>query len=148
MVSVYGAAQDASKPAFLRELVNLAKDNPYPIIIGGDFNLLRYPVEKSKGRFDNHWPFLFNAVIDSLDLREISMVGKQFTWANSLPEPTYEKLDRVLMNPDWELKFPLVSVRVLPQIEALSDHAPILLSTGTPLPQRRRPFKFELGWLN
>jgi hypothetical protein len=69
LVSVYGAGQDNFKPDFLRELVNLAKDNPYPIIIGGDFNFLRYPREKSKRRFDNHWPFLFNPVIDSLDLR-------------------------------------------------------------------------------
>jgi hypothetical protein len=76
LVSVYGAAQDVHKPAFLRELVNLAKDNPHPIIIGGDFNLLRYPHEKSRGRFDTHWPFLFNAVIDSLDLREVSMGGR------------------------------------------------------------------------
>jgi hypothetical protein len=76
------------------------------------------------------------------------MVGRQFTWANSVPEPTYEKLDRVLMDSNWEFKFPLVSVRVLPQIEALSDHAPILLNTGIPLPQRRCPFKFELGWLH
>jgi hypothetical protein len=35
LVSVYGAAQDMAKPAFLRELVNLAKDNPHLIIIGG-----------------------------------------------------------------------------------------------------------------
>jgi hypothetical protein len=34
-VSVYGAAQDDAKPAFLREVVNLAKDNPHPIIIEG-----------------------------------------------------------------------------------------------------------------
>jgi hypothetical protein len=79
LVSIYGAAQDVHKPAFLRELVNLAKDNLHPIIIGGDFNLLRYPQEKSKGRFDTHWPFLFNAVIDSLDLREVTVVGRQFT---------------------------------------------------------------------
>jgi hypothetical protein len=46
LVSIYGATQDVSKPAFLRELVNLAKDNPHPIIIGGDFNLLRYPTRK------------------------------------------------------------------------------------------------------
>jgi hypothetical protein len=52
------------------------------------------------------------------------------------------------MDSDWEQKFLLVSVRVLPQIEALSDHTPILLTTGTPTPQRRRPFKFELGWLH
>jgi mannosylglycoprotein endo-beta-mannosidase len=147
LVSVYGSAQDALKPAFLREMVNLAKDNPHPIILGGDFNMLRYPHEKSKGRFDNHWSFLFNAVIDSLDLKEISMIGRQFTWANSLPDPTYEKLDRVLMDSDWEQKFPQVSVRALPRIESLSDHAPILLTTGIPSPPRKRPFKFELGWL-
>ena len=87
LVAVYGAAQDAFKPAFLRELVNLAKDNPYPIIIGGDFNLLRFPHEKSRGRFDYHWPFLFNAVIDSLDLREVSMVGRQFTWQTVFRNP-------------------------------------------------------------
>lgn len=28
LIAVYGAAQDKHKPAFLRELVNLAKDNP------------------------------------------------------------------------------------------------------------------------
>uniref|UniRef100_A0A452XEC9 Endonuclease/exonuclease/phosphatase domain-containing protein n=1 Tax=Aegilops tauschii subsp. strangulata TaxID=200361 RepID=A0A452XEC9_AEGTS len=145
LVAVYGAAQDEFKADFLHELVNLAKENPYPILIGGDFNLLRFPNEKSRGRFDNHWPFLFNAVIDSLDLREVSMIGRQFTWANSLPEPTYEKLDRVLMDTDWESRFPMVSVRALPRIEAISDHAPILLTTGLPRPQHRRKFKFELG---
>jgi hypothetical protein len=71
----------------------LAKDNPYPILIRGDLHLLRFCHEKSKGRFDDHWPFLFNAVIDNLDLREVTMIGKQFTWANSLSDPTYEKLE-------------------------------------------------------
>jgi hypothetical protein len=72
--------------------------------------LLRFPFEKSKGRFDDHWPFLFNAIIDILDLREVSMVGRQFTWANNLPDPTYKKLDRVMMDSYWEDKFPMVSV--------------------------------------
>jgi hypothetical protein len=74
--------------------------------------LLRFPFEKSKGQFDDHWPFLFNVVIDSLDLREVSMVGRQFTWANNLPDPTYEKLDRILMDSDWEDKYPMVSVEL------------------------------------
>jgi hypothetical protein len=62
------------------------------------------------------------------------------------PKPTYEKLDRVLKDTDWEKKL-LVSVRVLARLSNLSDHAPILLTTGTPTPQRPRQFKFELGWL-
>jgi hypothetical protein len=131
LVAVYGAAQEEYKADFLRELVNLAKDNPHPILIGGDFNLLRFRHEKSKGRFDDHLPFLFNAVIDSLDLREVTMIGRQFTWANSLPDPTYEKLDRVLMDANWESKFPIVYVRALERIEGFLDHAPILLTTGT-----------------
>ena len=79
LVAVYGAAQEEYKAAFLRELVNLAKNDPYPIIIGGDFNMLRYRHEKSRGRFDTHWPTLFNVVIDSLSLREVHMTGRQFT---------------------------------------------------------------------
>jgi hypothetical protein len=42
LVAVYGVAQDDFKADFLRELVNLAKDNSHPIIIGGDFNFLRF----------------------------------------------------------------------------------------------------------
>jgi hypothetical protein len=147
LVSIYGAAQDEFKADFLRELVNLAKDNPHPILIGGDFNLLRFRHEKSKGRFDDHWPFIFNAVIDSLELKEVEMIGRQFTWANSLPNPTFEKLDRVLMDVEWESKFPMVSVRALERLERLSDHAPILLTTEASRPPINHRFKFELGWL-
>ena len=75
------------------------------------------------------------------------MTGRQFTWANSLPEPTYEKLDRVLMSTDWEDKYPLVSVRALERIEELSDHTPLLLFTGTSTPNARHRFKFALVWL-
>ena len=144
LVAVYGAAQEEHKAAFLCELVNLTKDNPYRILIGGDFNLLRYRHEKSKGRFDGHWPHLFNTVIDSLSLREVHMTGRQFTWANCLPEPTFEKLDRVLMDSRWEDRYPLVTVRALERIEAFSDHAPIFLSTGTLKPPVKSQFTFEL----
>ena len=75
------------------------------------------------------------------------MTGRQFILANSLPEPTYEKLDWILMDSCWENKYPLVTVRALERIEAFSDHAPILLSTGTLTPPGKHQFKFKLGWL-
>jgi hypothetical protein len=120
LVSVYGAAHEEYKADFLHKLVNLAKDNPYPFIIGGDFNFFRFPFEKSKGRFHDHWPFLFNAFIDSLDLREVSMIDRQFTWANNPPEPTYEKLDRVWtqigkINAQWS-HYELLNILKLCQI--------------------------------
>ena len=52
------------------------------------------------------------------------------------------------MDTEWELKFPLVTVRALERIEALSDHAPIILDSNSTNPTTRRPFKFELGWLH
>ena len=54
----------------------------------------------------------------------------------------------MLMDIEWESKFPMVSVRALERIEALSDHAPVLLTTGMSRPQCKRQFKFELGWLH
>jgi hypothetical protein len=51
------------------------------------------------------------------------------------------------MDTDWESKYPLVSVCTLEHIVQLSDHAPILLTTGLPKLPCKHPFKFELGWL-
>jgi hypothetical protein len=41
----------------------------------------------------------------------------------------------------------MVSVPALERIEKLSDHAPILLTTGLTRPLSKKPFKFEFGWL-
>jgi endonuclease/exonuclease/phosphatase family metal-dependent hydrolase len=69
-------------------------------------------------------------VINSLDLREIVLSGRQFTWTNNMSTPTFVKLDRILTSIDWELKYPRVTARALPRI--LSDHTPLLLDTRIP----------------
>ena len=88
----------------ISELVHTCQKNLLPTLIRGDFNIMRHSKEKNKDNFNSHWPFLFNAVIDSFDLWEIDLTGRQYTFANSLPNPTYEKLDRVLMTTEWEFK--------------------------------------------
>lgn len=127
LMAVYGPAQDDFKTSFLAELVHTCQQNHLPTLLGGDFNILRRSTEKSNDRYSSRWPFLFNAVIDSFDLR-VDLTGRQFTWANSLSSPTFEKLDRVLMSTEWESKYPLVSVHALDR--GLSDHTPLLLDTG------------------
>jgi len=109
-MAVYSLVQDDFKSAFLAELVRACQQNPLPTLIGGDFNILRSSKDKNNDRYVDRWPFLFNAVIDSVDLREIDLTGRQFTWANSLTKPTYERLDRALMSTEWEFKYPLVSL--------------------------------------
>ena len=73
LYSVYGPAQIQNKSAFLVELANTCSKEPLPYIIGGDFNIMRSPEDKSSGDFDSKWPNLFNAMIESLDLKEIVM---------------------------------------------------------------------------
>jgi exonuclease III len=146
LVAVYGAAQPEFKESFLTELVQSCNDEKLPLCIGGDFNIIRDSTEKNNDRFEERWPFLFNAVIDSLDLRELEMSGRKFTWANSRRVPTYERLDRVLVSTEWEQNFPLATVEALNR--EISDHTPLLLSTGEKVSPKRQPsFKFELGWL-
>ena len=147
LMAVYGPAQDDFKPAFLAELVRTCQQNPVPTLIGGDFNIMRHSKEKNKNNFNPRWPFLFNAVIDSFDLREIELTSRQFTWANSLSDLTFEKLDRVLMTTEWEFKYPLVTVHALDR--GVSDHAPLLLDTGEPsYTGAVKQFKMELSWFS
>jgi endonuclease/exonuclease/phosphatase family metal-dependent hydrolase len=95
-------------------------------MIGGDFNIMRAPEDKSSGEFDPKWPNLFNVVIESLDLKEFVMSGHQYTWAGAGDNPTFEKLDRVLVNTEWEDQFPLTTVE--PRERNISDHTPSCLT--------------------
>jgi exonuclease III len=145
LVDVYGAAQEADKNIFLQELVQTCNVGNIPIMVGGDFNIIRSPSEKNNSRYNDTCPFLFNAVINNLDLREIELTRRQYTWANNLQTPTYEKLDQILVSTYWEIRYPKVNVRALPRV--LSDHTPLLLDTGMPSQHNAQMFKFELAWL-
>jgi exonuclease III len=46
LLVVYGAAHDENKLSFLAELSNFCANNTEPMIIGGDFNIIRYLKEK------------------------------------------------------------------------------------------------------
>jgi hypothetical protein len=46
LMAVYGAAQPEHKVCFLTELVNVISTETMPILVGGDFNIIRNPTEK------------------------------------------------------------------------------------------------------
>ena len=145
LISVYRPAQHEYKSHFLSEIVRVCSKEALPIVIGGDFNIIRRPDEKNNDNYNDRWLFMFNAVIDSLNLREIEMTGRKFTWANHLQNQTFEKLDRVLVCTDLEAKYPHTTVYALTR--EISDHTPLLLSTNNPSSAYQPQFKFELGWL-
>jgi hypothetical protein len=108
--------------------------------------MLRTASEKNNDNFEHQWPFLFNSMIDGHNLREIEMSWRKFTWANLMPNRTYEKLDRILISIEWEQNFPLANVIALSR--DISDHTPLLLDNGrAPSRGNQSLFKSELGWL-
>jgi len=56
-----------------------------------------------------------------------------------------ERLDRCLVNKDWESLFPTIFIQKLPR--EISDHNPLILSPASNPPQRKIPFRFETSWL-
>jgi hypothetical protein len=48
LVVVYGPAQDEHKESFLAELVNMCSHKSLPLIIGGDYNILRHLSKKKQ----------------------------------------------------------------------------------------------------
>ena len=90
---------------------------------------------------------MFNAIIESLDLREIALSARQYSWASRRDMPTFEKLDRILASVEWEQKFP--SVTVCAMTHTGSDHTPLLIDSGNRAHLGNKPyFSFELSWLN
>jgi len=74
------------------------------------------------------------------------MLGSQYTWVGPGDNPTFEKLDRILVSTEWENHFPLSTVE--PRDRHIFDHTPLVLNTGSSTHQTyNRPFKFERGWL-
>jgi hypothetical protein len=143
--SVWGCSR-CPKGEFLGELVQMCEDVSLTLLVGGDFNIIRRQEEKNNDNFNATWPFIFNAIIESLDLRELVLSGRQFTWANRKEVPAFEKLDRVLASVSWEQKFLLVSIRVLTRSGL--DQTPLLIDTGEQAHRGNKAhFSFELSWL-
>ena len=52
LVAVYGAAQPELKPDFLADLVRICGNEQLPLLVGGDFNIIRRKEDKNNANFD------------------------------------------------------------------------------------------------
>ena len=145
LVTVYGPAHEDNRESFLAELAQICSTNSNPMILGGDFNILRFSSEKNKHFVGGKATDLFNWVINTHELRDLPLTGGAYTWSNNQQNPTLERLDRVLISESWERLFPLSNLRKLPR--ELSDHNPLLLCTEQSTYKKSKAFCFETSWL-
>lgn len=70
----------------------------------------------------------FRSFVDDHELKDMYMHGRSFTWSNERDNPTFTKIDRVLVSVDWELAFPDCLLQAL--FSGVSDPAPLHLSSN------------------
>jgi hypothetical protein len=128
VIIVYGPTDHSRSPAFLAELKLKVDRCTTPVAVAGDFNLIRSPDDRSSVNIDVPRMQMFNDCIADLALREIARVGARYTWSNNRVDPIRSVLDRVFVLVEWEMSFPLCSLRTVTRIG--SDHSPLLLSMG------------------
>jgi exonuclease III len=117
----------------------------HPIILGGDFNMVRKAEEKSNGNVNVQLMEAFNEMINNTALRELHRTGSRFTWTNKQNPQIMCVLDRVLVSNPWEDKFNLASVVTTPRLG--SDHNPLIVDTGNNLSRQQHYFRFSAHWL-
>ena len=143
LTSVYGPQGDDNKVLFLQELRNVRSACHGPWTVLGDFNLITSEENKNNGNLNRAMMGRFRRLINDLELKELSLHGRNFTWSNHQDSPTLVKLDRVFCSTEWEQLF----LNCLLQSTASegSDHCPLLLGLNDVQPAKAR-FHFESFW--
>jgi mannosylglycoprotein endo-beta-mannosidase len=82
-IVVYGPVYDEQRQVFLNELDYVMSSWQGPLLIGGDFNLVRFLSNKSNSIIDHRWADGFNNWIDRWGLIELNASNRKFTWINN-----------------------------------------------------------------
>lgn len=113
-----------------------------PWCMGGDYDEVRSIAERKgcsrrdKGMHD------FNNFVEQLELVDLPMLGRNFTWCNSIDGGRWSKIDKFLMDPVWLEKFRF-KLWGLPR--NIFDHCPLLLMEDEKN-WGPKPFRFINAW--
>ena len=131
------------KLAFLEELREVRANCPGPWMLAGDFNMIYRSEDKSNENINRAMMGRFRRFVNDLELKEIPLLGRRYTWSNERESPTLVKLDRVLCTNDWE---EIYNENVLQShATEMSDHCPLILGLREGIVGKKR-FHFESFW--
>lgn len=142
-INIYAPNDDSRRGLLWNVIKNLRSDFPGPWCLGGDFNEIR-SLGKRKGCTRRDSGMLeFNNFIEELELFDVPMLGRQFTWSNLEDGGRWSRIDRVLLSSEWIEKFKL-KLWGLPR--GVSDHCPLILMEDV-RDWGPKPFRFINAWL-
>jgi exonuclease III len=143
LTNVYGPTVGAVKVDFLLEIRDIRAASLGPWLICGDFNMIYQACDINNGRLHRGAMHNFRSVLDDLQLEELHLSGRLFTWSNHRDNPTLERLDRVFATVEWLEQYACHHLRCLSS--DYSDHAPLLLVLNSE-PWAHPRFRFDDYW--
>jgi len=137
---VYGPQSVQDKVQFLAELRAIKQVVGNRWVLLGDFNLILDAADKNNDNLNRRLMSEFRNTINYLELKEISLTGRKFTWSN---DTTQTRIDRAFCTVDWEMMLPNSVLHALSS--SVSDHSPLLLM-GASVLNTFKGFRFESFW--
>lgn len=128
LTGVYGPQSDVDKCLFPQEIKDIRDLHPGPWTVAGDFNLIVDAVDKNNANLNRRMMGKFRRLLSELDLKELYLNGRRYTWSNERERVTLERLDRVFSTVDWEVEFPASFLSGMGS--STSDHSPPALEAG------------------
>jgi exonuclease III len=141
--NVYGPQGTADKLAFLADLKAAVEHLTLPLALLGDFNLISEATDKSNSNYNRGLMLAFRKFMNELELKDLYLHGRRFTWSNEQVRSTLCRLDRVLYNNSWHDLFPRALLQAVSS--SASDHSPLVLTLDADFKPNRR-FRFETFW--
>jgi hypothetical protein len=88
LTNVYGPTNNSLKIQFLREIREVHQRFNLPWRLVADFNMIRSPDDTTSTNINLGLILEFNHHITDLQLTEIPLIGRKYTYSNGRPSPT------------------------------------------------------------
>ncbi|XP_028105255.1 uncharacterized protein LOC114304285 [Camellia sinensis] len=144
LVNIYAPNEVLKRRQLWDTLVNVYPNFPNPWCVEGDFNEIRYMGERKVCSSRERGTKDFNEFVEKLELTDLPMLGRQYTWCNALDGDRWSRIDRFLLDLKWMKKF---SFKKWGLPRTILDHCPILLKEDD-RDWGPKPFKFINAWLS
>lgn len=128
LVVVYGSPYEDGKEAVIEELHTVMSSWQGLVMVGGDFNLVRFASDKSNANINYRRADMFNSWVHMWALLELNASNRKYTWTNNQDRLVMAKIDRIFVTTEWNASFPLASVKGLDRVP--SDHNPLVVEAG------------------